>query len=397
MKKAIGIILLVFISFNLSGQSAVEITILAKDLIAQKKYESAYKELDKADPFNKIPDIVLLKEELLLNYYITTNMHLQFGLKDLDIKENIYELRKTKGEYKPYQFNAEKIFNDLILANPENCMLYKGLADYYFQGSQLFKSSWIKSGDELKKLLETNYKNAIDKSCGDYNSYLYMGINAYDKKDYRMSTSYLFQSIDLNNDQADAHFYIADAFLRLHENDLALKYYKYSLELFKDSLKESAIADSIGNIYRNANSADSAIYYYEISNSKNPGQLYNLVALLDLYQKTNNKKYDKVARDIFDINPLELTNYFIIESTYYSNLKEIELIEFYKQQLVRFKSNNKVKVLINLSLGKMYLGRDSKLAKQYFLTAQELCKKEYTADSPTMRIIQSGIEKSEMK
>jgi tetratricopeptide (TPR) repeat protein len=397
MKKAIGLLLLVITTLNAYSQSSEEIILLAQDLVSQKKYESAYRWLERADPNNINPEILLLKEEILLNYHVTTNMFQSFGLKDLEENETIDELRKKKGEFKPYTFEAESIFNALIVTYPEKCELYKGIADYFYKGSTIYKGGWIKSGEELNLILEKNYKNAIEKSCGDYLSYNYMGKAAHNKADYRMTASYLYQSIEMKYEQGDAHFYIADAFQKMNEKDLAIKYYKNSISLYSDTIIQSAIADSIGNIYLQLNSPDSALVYYEIANSKSPGKIGNLKVLLDLYQKKNDKKYEKTALEILALAPYDLDTYSLLESIYYSNQKEDQIIAFYKSLLGNSKTNTQTKGLVNLSLGKLYLEKDKKLSKQYLLTAKEICKKIYAANDRVMLAIDGCLAKAEMK
>ena len=63
--KKVAVLFLSFISLTACGQTETGIIKKAKDLIANKKYESAFILLDDFDKENSKPDIVLLKADIM--------------------------------------------------------------------------------------------------------------------------------------------------------------------------------------------------------------------------------------------------------------------------------------------------------------------------------------------
>ena len=107
--------------FCCSLASSQDIAIVkANKLIEDKKYESALKILNEADPGNQNPDIVMAKTDLLLNYFTKSIMHKLFGLKDLEPDENLMEPRKGQGKFAMFMFEPDSILNKLIILYPDN-------------------------------------------------------------------------------------------------------------------------------------------------------------------------------------------------------------------------------------------------------------------------------------
>ena len=61
MMKKITTLLLTFLAFAGYSQAQTDVLSAAQKLIDTKKYESAYVLLDKDDPDNEKPDVVLMK------------------------------------------------------------------------------------------------------------------------------------------------------------------------------------------------------------------------------------------------------------------------------------------------------------------------------------------------
>ena len=87
--RKITTLFLTFLSLTVLGQTEIETIKKANDFIAEKKYETAFNLLDKFDPTNDKPNIVLLKEDILLNYFVTSIMHQMFALTDIKKAEDI--------------------------------------------------------------------------------------------------------------------------------------------------------------------------------------------------------------------------------------------------------------------------------------------------------------------
>src|ERR1017187_4024873 len=96
------------------AQSDKQIIDKVQKYIANKKYETAYELLDSIDPLNRIPDLVLLKEELSLNYFIASVNHEMYSFKDLKKDETLADFRDKPGESKMHQFEINKVLDSLV-------------------------------------------------------------------------------------------------------------------------------------------------------------------------------------------------------------------------------------------------------------------------------------------
>ena len=132
MRKFTTILMLLAVfCIPVSGQTEKEILSKATDLVANKKYSSAFKTLKDFDPKDEKPDIVLLEEDIALNYFVTSMMHQMFAFKDLEMNEDVMDYRGKEGVYDMFNFTVNEILDKLIKKYPTNYKLNKGLADFY--------------------------------------------------------------------------------------------------------------------------------------------------------------------------------------------------------------------------------------------------------------------------
>jgi len=123
-----------------------------------------------------------------------------------------------------------------------------------------------------------------------------------------------------------------------------------------------------------------------------PENYYNIKPILNLYIKTNNKKADETTKAFFNLAPENPTIYSDLEEIYLSNEKGIDLIEFYKSQFSAFKDNKKVQGNLNFYLARIYLDKDKKIAKDYFIKAKEVFEKVFDKDHAVFNAIDEGLE-----
>lgn len=390
--RKITTLFLTFLSLTVFGQTEIETIKKANDFIAEKKYETAFNLLDKLDPTNDKPNIVLLKEDILLNYFVTSIMHQMFALTDIKKDEDILDYRGKEGSFSMQMFQVDSILTRLIKIYPTNCKLNKGLADYYYEVHLKYGGRWLKDDKELFPLIQTNFQKAIDGNCADYLSYYVLGyINLVQEKN-KESIPYFLKSIELNDKYASSHYNLAYAYLFTDDRENALKYAKSSLELYNDREYKSDAARMVGQIYTELKDDKNALTYYEMADKIDPENYYNIKPILNLYIKTNNKKSDETTKAFFNLAPENPTIYNDLEEIYLSNKKDNELIDFYKSQFSAFKDDNKVQGSLNFYLARIYLETDKKVAKDYFIKAKQEFEKVFDKDHPVFNAIDKGIE-----
>jgi tetratricopeptide (TPR) repeat protein len=389
------ILLLILSSLTVFGQTEIETIKKANDLITDKKYESAFNLLDQFDPTNDKPDIVLLKEDILLNYFVTSIMHQIFAITDIKKNEDILNYRGKEGSFSMKIFQVDSILTRLINIYPTNCKLRKGLADYYYEAHLKYGGNWLKNDNELFPLIQTNFQKAVDGNCADYLSYYVLGyINLVQEKN-KESIPYFLESIELNNKYATSHYNLAYAYLFSDDRENALKYAKNSLDLYDDKEYKSDAARMLGQIYSELEDDANALTYYEIADKIDPENYYTIKPILNLYIKTDNKKANEITKAFFNLAPANPTIYTDLEKIYFSNGKEKNLIEFYKSQFSAFKNDKKIQGNLNFYLAKIYLETDKKVAKDFFIKAKQEFKKVFEKDHSVFNAIDEGLKQCE--
>ena len=171
MKKIMTIALSTLLVLTLHAQNESSVLEKANKFIKEKKYETAFKTLQDFDSKNENPNIVLLKEDIALNYFVTSIMHEMFAFKDLKENEDIMDFRGKTGSFGMYSFSIDSTLNTLIKIYPNNYRLYKGLGDFYYQVQQKYSGGWLKDDKTIMDIIIKNYQVAIDHNIADDNVY----------------------------------------------------------------------------------------------------------------------------------------------------------------------------------------------------------------------------------
>ena len=396
MKKLTTVLLLIaLIRIPVFGQTENEILSKATDLIANKKYLTAFKTLSDFDPKNEKSDIVLLKEDIALNYFVTSIMHQMFSFKDLEKNEDIMDYRGKEGSSEMFSFTVNEILEKLIKKYPTNYNLNKGLADYYNEVLLRYQGNWLKKDNVLSELILKNYQIVIDHHQADYTVYYKVGLEFVSEKKYKDSTPYFLESIKLRSDHADTHYNLAYAYLYMNDRENALKYAKNSFDLYVDKTYKEDAARIIGQIYFEMNNDKEAIKFYETANNMEADNYYNLRPLLNIYVKTSDSKEKPTLNAFYNLNPENPTIYNDLGDIYYENSKTNELIEFYSSKLSNYSDDKKISGNLHFYLGQLYLISNKKAAKDNFLKAQELFSTVFDKNNKVFNAIKEEIKKAE--
>jgi len=382
-----------FISLSsIFGQTDNEILLNAKSFITNRKYDSAFKLLNEADPKNEKPDFVLLKEEIAINYFVKSIMHQMFGLKDLAVDEDIYQLRDQEGISNIYSFPVDEVLLKLIKKYPENYKLYKGLADYYYEVHLKYGDNWLKSNDELIELIEKNYSFALSNNEFDFLTYYVLGYIALLKEDYKASIPNFLASIKLNDLYPTSYYNLAYAYLSLNDRDNALQNAMKSLDLYSDQTYKGDVARMIATIYSEQGNESKMIEYYELSNEIDPNNYYTLRPLLSYYVKNGTDNLIQATTTFYELAPDNPTIYNDLFEIYYEYDKPDQLVEFFKSQLDKFKSDPLVYGNLNLYLGRIARESDKTIASEYLIKARESFSKVLDPNHQVFKIIDEALK-----
>jgi len=391
------LMLIAIICIPVLGQTQTEILSKANDLIANKKYSSAFKTLHDFDPKDENPDIVLLEEDIALNYFVTSMMHQMFAFKDLKMNESVMDYRGKEGVYDMFSFSVNDIMDKLIKKYPTNYKLYKGLADFYSDVLIRYPGNWLKKDNELSDLVLKNYQIVIDHQAADYTVYYKVGLELVSRKKYKESIPNFLESIKLKSDNADTHYNLAYAYLYTNDRENALKYAKNSFDWYTDKNYKEDAARMIGQIYVEMKNDSDAIKYYEIANVMEADNYYNLHPLLNLYVKTTDPKAKETLNSFYNLAPDKPTIYNDLGNIYYENSKTSELIDFYLTKVPAYASDKKISGNLHFYLGQLYLDSDKKTAKDYFLKAKAIFSTVFDKNNGVFNAINEGIKQADKK
>lgn len=392
--KTVLLIGFLTISYSLFSQSNSEILKKANDLIANKKYSTAFKVLNEYDHENNNPEIVLLKERIVLDYFVTSIMHKFFALKDLQPEENIMQYRGQRGQFEMFSFQIDSLLDRLIKIYPNDCKLKKGLADYYYEVVTKYPGGWFISKNGLFDLMEKNYKDAITNNCADDHSYNALGYINLSRKKYKEGIPYYIKSIELNKTNASSYYNLGYAYLFCDDRENALTNAKISFDLYQDKNYKSDAANMIANIYSELKDDKNSILYLEKSLEILPNNYYTIRLLLSNYVKTGNPKTDSTRELFYNLGPDNPTIYNDLSSIYSQNKKLDDLMNFYNSKLLKYQTEFKIIGSLDFYLGKLYLEKDqNKDAKEYFLKAKDNLSKVLGSDNQVFEEIDKTLKK----
>jgi tetratricopeptide (TPR) repeat protein len=382
------------LSASIFAQTDEEVLQLSEKLISEKQYLTAFQKLDDYDSENTKPDIVLAKEKIVLNYFITSLMHQMFVLKNLKMNETVMDYRGKEGQYTFFSFPVNKILDTLINRYPENYRLYNGLAEFYYEVHLKYGDNWLISTPELLKLMEKNYLVAIKHDAGDYLSYYVLGYVKILNREYDQCIDFFKKSIALKYDYPSSHYNLAYAYLYLDKRDSAISEAEISAKQYEDEIYKADAYRLIGITYSELNDMQNAIKYLELSNKFDPDNYYTLKLLLKASISTNSKRKDDLLNSFFKLNPDNPTIYNDLSEIYgYAN-KYFELEKFYQSKLSEYRNNDEVSGNLYFYLGQIYFESDKKKAIEYINTAREFFKRVYPEEHQVFKMIDEILEKN---
>ena len=315
-------------------------------LLSAGKYESAYKMLDKADPKNQQPDIVIAKTDLLLKYYVKSTMHQLFGLKDLNPTEDITRLREQNGSYSMIAFAPDSVLNKLIITNPANYKLRKALGNYYQDVYFNYPDSWFIPDSVIVDKFRDNYLLAYKNGVFDYKSLYGLGYAYLTDEDYKSAILYFQKSIELKKDAPESYFNLASAYLNSDQPQLALPNAQKALEMYVEPEDKVDAARMTAQIYLELKQKNNAMNYFQKANDIQPNDYYTLMPLLGLELELDNPNYQNLTADIFSLAPDNPVVYQDLLNAYKENEKESEFMSFLESQKMNYRNNTKIQAHI---------------------------------------------------
>jgi len=113
--------------------------------------------------------------------------------------------------------------------------------------------------------------------------------------------------------------------------------------------------------------------------------------------KSDDIKATETLNIFYQIAPDNIAIYSALTDVYFSADKKNILVDFYKSQELKYKSDSKVLGNIYFYLAQIYLNTDNKTARKYLLQAKKQFSKILKKDHQVFKAIDSGLEITKKK
>lgn len=387
MKQTFTLILIFTFGITFAQNDAISD---ANKLIENKKYESAIKVLNDADPKNENPDIVIAKTDLYLKYFVTSIMHKMFALTDLEPDQDIMDIRGSNGSFAMFTFAPDSILNPLIKKYSDNYDLRKSLGYYYHEVHLKYQQNWLEPDSIVINRFFDNYKIAYDNGVYDYWSTYGLGYAYLIQQDYKSAIPYLEKSTELKNDYPSSYYNLAYAYLYNDQREKGIESAKVAMNLYDYPQYKADAARMIAVMYQELEDFDNSIDYYKQADKIQPNDYYTLKPLLDLEISVNKKNYLDRTNQFFSIAPGNPTIYQDLMKMYWNYEKIEELLAFLASQHDKYQTDNKVDGNIYFYTAVIqYDKEDFKNSKDNFEKSREIFKKVYESDHRVFEVIDS--------
>ncbi|MBG8554577.1 tetratricopeptide repeat protein [Hymenobacter guriensis] len=367
----------------------------ADKLTTAQQYEAAYALLDKADPQNQQPDVVLAKEKLLLNYYLVSLNYQGFGLKNLEPGETVAQLRGQEGNYSMHLLDIPKELKRLQQKYPQNFALSKGLGDYYYQVQQCHCGERDKTDDQLRALVLRYYGQAHAHGAGDFMSYYAVGYALLVQKKPELSLAPFEKSIALNADYPTSHYNLAFAQLQLGRWGDATPHAQAAYRLYSDPELKADAARMLGHLYLQQKQPTEAKTALQQSLDLQPRNYASLRQLLELAVTERASTAPELAARLYLLDPADEQMFIDIMDIYQAANQWAEAEAVFRSQLPTAPKAPAAQGLLHfyLAILNMQLQRPRE-ARPHFLAAQTQLRKISKPDNPLFELIEKGLKET---
>jgi tetratricopeptide (TPR) repeat protein len=231
--------------------AAAEATALrrARQLVLERRYESAWQLLALTDPTNANPAVTLQKADLALNYYVATDELRHFAFRNLKLLDlSLDSLRQLGQDTARLAFPVRQVLERLQTRFPDNYKLSRALGDYYFTVQQCDCAEQELGEDEVFRRTIQYYQEAHTHGQGDYLSYFALGYAYQRLGRFQESLAPFERALQLRPTYATAHLNLAFVLLELKELEKAREHARRAVSLFPDAPHKEDATFLLGQI-----------------------------------------------------------------------------------------------------------------------------------------------------
>ncbi|NVO85529.1 tetratricopeptide repeat protein [Hymenobacter terrestris] len=208
----------------------------ARQLVLERRYNSAWQLLARLDPRNADPAVVIEKADLALRYYTNTDQLRRFAFRDLKLLDLAPDsLRQLGLDSLRYRFAVRQVLERLQRRYPANYRLSRALGDYYYTVQQCDCAEAGIGEDEVFLRTINEYQQAHAHGQGDYLSYFALGYAYQRLGRFQASLAPFERSLQLRPRNPTVHLNMAFVLLELRELEKARGQARLARQFFPDA------------------------------------------------------------------------------------------------------------------------------------------------------------------
>jgi tetratricopeptide (TPR) repeat protein len=342
MKKLVPSLLFTLLLAS-CGVSQKKVLTQVDSLVTQKKYESAYKLLEKADPKNQVPDLVLEKVQIALTDYVFSENLKVFCFKDMAVDQNVEDFRGVKGTYERYNLDPEEALSSLLLKFPEDWRLYAALGEVDYQLYLNHDRNEADKGLVRLKLAQSYFYQAVSHQAGDSQSLYHLGLVDLYLEDLKGAEESFKRAIQQGNRTADNYYNLAFTQYSLGEPAPSVDNAQKALDLYPNVPEKALCAHLLVLASLALRDEPGSIKYLEMIHGFQPQDYEALKDLLTLNVKRGvMDKSTTYAQALLAIQPSNASILKDIDDIYLQYGRVNELYDFLRKMIFLYTHQNEV-------------------------------------------------------
>jgi tetratricopeptide (TPR) repeat protein len=373
MKKYILIISFFGLHVGVFGQNKVaELIKGIEGLVANREYLDAYHTLNVIDPDNQNPTILLLKEDIALNFYYKTDKHKQFTFRNFKGNETRETAMLDEGKTETFNIDFAEKLNKFYQLFPDNYLIQKGLGDYY----QALADTYGENGEMPILDVFSNidhYYSEANSTKGNFQTLFGEGHAKTFLGQYTVAKAPLKKALELNGTDATANYDLAYCYWNTVVRDSALTHAFMALDSFVQKDRKADAAFVIASLYAEQGLSKMAIKYFEMANGFTPNEQKILNELVLLYYEVNNdKKASECTNLLFLKDPTKAETYNNLQLLYTDANKFSNLTAFLEQKITEYQSKPSILGALHFYTGSAYLDDSNNAAAKSHFEASKI-------------------------
>ncbi len=321
----------------------------ADSLIKSRNFDSGFKALGEDD--NEY--IVAKKIDLLTSYFVVSNMHVIFGLKDLSDYEDLNQLRRG-GDYTTMTMVA---YDPAEVAKKfaDSSVVKLALATYYADAFLRYGGQWTITPPELFEKFTSNYDKAYAKGVYDYDSTVVVAEACCYFRRFDKASQYYETAVKLVDNSGQTWYNLAVSYMYTQKYGKAVKAVKKALKDPESS--EKSVIDAymvLADAYNLDNKLSDAEKTYIDAKKKFPENAEPSLRFGEWYMKHNKKQSAYTEfESIFAKQPKDVV-YDEIIRIYLKTGSAEDALMFTKLNLAKVENDSYMTFLLNYYIVQLY-------------------------------------------